>query len=82
MFSVRIIPISTIVPIAIAMPDNATMFASTPNVFMAMKHIKTASGSSALIRNELRRWTTITRITMIVTRISSNSAVFNVPSVS
>ena len=41
------IPISTIVPIAIAMPDKATMFASTPKVFMAMKHINTASGNKA-----------------------------------
>ena len=73
---------STIVPMAMAMPDRATMLASTPNVFMAMKHISTASGSSALISNELRRCITITRITMIVTRISSISAVFSVPSVS
>ncbi len=82
MFSQRIIPISTIVPIAIAMPDNATMFASTPNVFMAIKHINTASGSNALMRNELLKCSTITRITIMVTRISSERAVLSVPSVS
>ncbi len=82
MFSHNMIPISTMVPIAIAIPDNATMFASTPNAFIAMKHIRTASGSNALIKIELRMCRTITKITMIVTRISSVSAVFRVPSVS
>ena len=47
------------------------MLASTPNVFIAMKHISTASGNNALIRIELRRCITITRMTMMVTRISS-----------
>ena len=82
MFSQRMMPMSTIVPMAMAMPERATMLASTPNVFMAMKHINTASGNSALISSELRRCITETRITMIVTRISSTSAVFSVPSVS
>ena len=44
MFSETMIPISTIVPIAIAMPDSATTLASTPAYFIAMKHISTASG--------------------------------------
>ena len=82
MFSQTMIPISTIVPMAMAMPDSATMFASTPNSFIAMKHIRTASGSTAEIKIELRRCMTITITTMIVTRISSTSAVFSVPSVS
>ncbi len=82
MFSHRMMPISTMVPMAIAIPDRATMLASTPNVFMAMNTIKTASGNNALMRMELRRCSTITRITMIVTRISSDSAVLSVPSVS
>ena len=46
MFSQRMMPMSTIVPMAMAMPDRATMLASTPKVFIAMKHISTASGSS------------------------------------
>ncbi len=75
-------PISTIVPIAMAMPERATMFASTPKSFIAMKHISTASGSTAEIKIELRRCMTITITTMIVTRISSTSAVLSVPRVS
>ena len=50
--------------------------------FMAMKHISTASGSKRAISSELRRCITITSTTMIVTRISSTSAVFSVPRVS
>ena len=63
MFSQMITPMSTIAPIAIAMPDSATMLAATPNVFIAMKHIRTASGSRALMSSELRRCITITSIT-------------------
>lgn len=81
-FSQMIIPISTIVPMAIAMPDSATIFASTPKVFIAIKHIRTAKGSRPLMRIELLRCTTKTMTTMIVTRISSVRAVFNVPKVS
>ena len=82
MFSQRMMPMSTIVPIAIAMPDRATTLASTPNVFIAIKHSSTASGSKELMSNELRRWSTDTRITITVTRISSTRAVLSVPSVS
>ncbi len=71
MFSQITIPISTIVPMAIAIPDRATMLASTPNVFIAMKHINTASGSRPLISTELRRCRTITITTTMVTNISS-----------
>ncbi len=73
---------STIVPIAMAIPDRATMLASTWNTRIAIKHISTASGSRALIRIELRKCITMTRITMTVTRISSTSAVLSVPKVS
>ena len=45
MFSTRITPMSTMVPMAMAMPDRATMLASIPNTFMATKTISTASGS-------------------------------------
>ena len=81
-FSQMIMPISTIVPMAIAMPDSATIFASTPKVFIAIKHISTAKGSRPLMSTELLRCTTKTITTMIVTRISSVRAVFNVPKVS
>ena len=46
MFSQSTIPISTMVPIAIAIPESATTLASTPATFIAIKQIKTAKGSS------------------------------------
>ena len=55
MFSVRTIPTSTTVPMAMAMPESATMFASTPASFMLMKVISTASGSIAEMRMLVRR---------------------------
>ena len=45
MFSSTIMPISTMVPIAIAIPANDIMLASTPNNFMAANDINTAMGS-------------------------------------
>jgi len=56
--------------------------ATSANVFIAMKQMSTASGSDVLITSELRKCRTETSTTMIVTRISSDSAVFSVPSVS
>jgi hypothetical protein len=44
-FSVTMTPMSTMVPMAMAMPASATTFASTPNSFMRMKPMSTASGS-------------------------------------
>ncbi len=81
-FSQITMPISTMVPMAMAIPERATMLASTPKSFMAMKHISTASGKSPEMRMELRRCATIKSTTMMVTRISSNNAAFNVPRVS
>jgi hypothetical protein len=82
MFSQIIMPISTIVPIAIAIPDSATMLASMPKVFIAMKHIRIARGRSAPIRIELFRCRTRTITTMTVTRTSSVSAVLSVSNTS
>ncbi len=82
MFSQMMMPMSTIVPIAMAMPESATMFASTPVWRMPMKHMSTARGRSPEIRTELRRWRTITTTTMIVTRICWIRASLSVPSVS
>ena len=74
MLSQMMMPMSTMVPMAMAMPDRATILASTPKRFMAMKHIITAMGSSAEMRTELRRCMTSTRTTMTVTRICCHRA--------
>ncbi len=74
MFSQITIPMSTIVPIAMAIPERATMLASTPKNFIAMKHIRTAIGSNPLIKMLLRRCITMRITTMIVIRISSLKA--------
>ncbi len=70
------------VPIAMAIPDKATIFASTPKYFMAMKVMSTAMGSMAEIRKEVRRFITIITITMIVMSICSVRASSSVPNVS
>ena len=54
-FSDRITPRSTMVPIAIAIPDRATILASTPKSFMAIKTSKIATGSSPEISMEALR---------------------------
>ena len=82
MFSVTMIPISTIVPIAMAMPERATMLASTPKTFIATKQSKTARGSNPEIRIELLRCIIITSTTMMVISISRERAERRVPRVS
>ena len=82
MFSHITMPISTIVPIAIAIPDSATILASILKIRIAIKHISTAIGNSPLIKIELRRCITNAITTITVTSISSISAVSSVPSVS
>ena len=82
MFSHTTMPISTIVPMAMAMPDSATMLACTPNSFMPTKHNRTVRGSMPLTNALLRRCITITSTTMIVTSISSQMASLSVPNVS
>ena len=81
-FSVTTIPISTIVPIAMAIPDKATIFASTLNNFIPIKTNSTVSGSMAEMSKEDRKCINIIRITIMVIRISSRKASFNVSSVS
>ena len=61
---------STIVPMAMAIPDRATMLASTLNNFIAMNTISTATGKSPEISREALRLKTITIITKMVMRIS------------
>ena len=55
MFSQTTIPMSTMVPMAMAIPERATTLAPISSHFMAPKHIKTAKGRSPEIRIELRR---------------------------
>ncbi len=81
-FSESITPTSTIVPIAIAIPDNATIFASTLKNFIAINTIKTATGNNPEIKIDARKLKTIMRITRIVIKISNVKASFNVPNVS
>jgi len=82
MFSQRTMPMSTIVPMAMAMPDRATMFASTPKCLIAMKHIRMANGSMPPISTLLRMCNTITITTISVTSTCCVNAVLSVPSVS
>ena len=81
-FSDRMTPTSTIVPMAIAIPDNATILASIPNAFMAINTINTASGNNPEIKIEALRLNTIMMITSMVIKISRASASFKVPKVS
>ena len=66
MFWQMMMPISTSVPMAMAMPPSDTMLASTPNVFMAMNPIMTARGITALTRMDTRKAATMTITTMVV----------------
>ena len=81
-FSERITPTSTMVPMAMAIPESATILASTPNSFMEMNTINTATGNRPEIRIEALRLNTMTTITKMVIRISRVSASFKVPNVS
>lgn len=69
-------------PIAIAIPDNATIFASIPVYFMRMKVASTAIGNMLAMMTEARRFSTSTIITMIQINISCRSEVSSVPIVS
>ena len=73
---------STIVPMAMAMPDSETMLASTPNSFIAMNEISTASGITALISSDSPSCDAMIMTTIVVMRICSYSALLSVPSVS
>ena len=81
-FSESMTPTSTIVPIAIAIPDNATILASTPKSFIAINTIKTATGNKPEINTEARRLNTIMIMTKMVMNISKVKASLSVPNVS
>ena len=81
-FSVTTIPISTMVPMAMAIPDNATIFASTLKSFIPIKTTKTVKGNILEISNDDRKCMTINKITIMVIKISSRNAWFKVSNVS
>ena len=76
------IPMSTITPIAIAIPDNATIFASTPKNLISMKVISTPAGKRPAMITDALRLRTRTIITIMLMRISCESADPSVPIVS
>ena len=67
---------------AMAMPDRATMLASTPTIFITMNVQITASGNMPAITAEARRLTTSISTTMIQISTSWVSASSSVPMVS
>ena len=75
-------PISTIVPMAMAMPERATMLASMPKTFIAAKQASTASGNSPETNTAPRKFITSASTTITVTSTSSLRARSSVPSVS
>ncbi len=81
-FSVKTTPTSTITPIAIAIPERATIFASTPKRRITINVIKTPIGKRLDIKNDARRFITKSKTTIMLIRISSVNASSSVPSVS
>ena len=69
MVSVRITPISTTVPMAMAIPDKATIFASTAPNFIAIKVNKTDTGSINEISKAIRRRRKMSNTMAIVIKI-------------
>jgi len=82
MFSTSTMPMSTMVPIAIAIPDSAMMWASTPKSFMKTKAPITPRGRRAEMINEPPILRSITSTTRMVTRSCWMRAFESVPSVS
>ena len=82
MFSETMMPISTIVPIAMAMPASDMMFAPTPTKCIAMNDINTAAGRQMATTMLLRMCRRKSRMMMAVMMISSRNACVNVAIVS
>jgi len=76
------IPMSTIVPMAMTMPANDMMLASTPNSFMAMNAIKTAIGKVMAMMMLARTCSRNKTITAIVISSSWPKALVRVLTVS
>ncbi len=73
---------SIITPIAIAIPDRATMFASIPMLRITINVNSTPTGNILEITIEALRFNTITITTMIVISISNVRELSSVPIVS
>ena len=82
MFSVNTIPTSTMTPMAMAIPDRATILASIEKNFIRMKVISTPMGRRLEIRKEALRFITSTITTRMLIKISWDRADSSVPSVS
>ena len=82
MFSVNTIPTSTITPMAMAIPERATILASTPNCRMVIKVISTPMGNRLEINRDARKLSTRMITTIMLMRISCESADSSVPRVS
>ena len=76
------IPISTIVPMAMTMPASVMILASTPNSFMLRKAISTASGNVTATTRLARTCSRNSTTTTIVIRISCPNASIRVSTVS
>ena len=81
-FSIITTPTSTITPMAMAIPERATILASTPTIFMTMKVLMTANGSIPAMTTEARRLRTSISTTMIQISTSWVNASSRVPMVS
>ena len=75
-------PTSTITPMAIAIPDSATIFASIPVYRISINVANTAIGSILAITTDARKLSTNTMMTIIQINISCERLVSNVPMVS
>ncbi|MEZ4930188.1 MAG: hypothetical protein R2777_09320 [Chitinophagales bacterium] len=75
-------PLSTIVPTAIAIPERAIYCINAIKYFMAIKHIKTATGNEAATNKEDLKLNSIKITTIIVISISNPNASCKVPNVS
>ena len=73
---------STIVPMAMAMPASDMMFAFTPPTRIAPNASSTATGSVAATVRLLRMWSRNSRITAAVIATSCQRAVVSVATVS
>ncbi len=82
MLSIKTTPTSTITPIAIAMPDSATTFASTPTSFIKTNVQSTVSGSMAAITTDARKFSTKMSTTIMQMSTSSVRELSSVPIVS
>ena len=82
MFSLNTMPMSAMVPIAIAIPESATIFASMPNTFISTNAPSTVTGKDRATSKAARKRNSISKITTMVTSTSKLNASSSVPSVS